>query len=285
MAYIGRVYINPNFITMAELKGIQFLGSLGTLSAYKRKDSDKTFLRGKGGASKEKILNDPTLYNIRDNNAEFGGRSKAGKGIRKALEDIGHLADHNISASLNTLLRKIQLADSVGLKGERIIGLSKHASLLQGFSFNRKHPFDSVVRIPVQCNLDKDAFSARFIIPELLPGINLFIPNKSPLFQFKVTIGVVPDCVYLKENKLYDLPDPTKSCLGNGAYIETEWCPSSIGCNRQELELKLPKPIAASVYTIVVGIGIQYGTLGAGAVIEPVKDAGSAKVISTLGVY
>jgi len=268
---------------MAELKGIPFLGSLGTLSAYKRKDSDKIILRGKGGPSKEKIKNDPTLYNVRDNNAEFGGRSKAGKGIRNALAELGRLADHNISASLNTLLRKVQLADKVGLKGERIIELSKHAGLLQGFSFNRKYPFDSVVRIPVQCSIDKEAFSAIFTIPELLPGINLFIPNKSPLFQIKVTLGAVPDCLYLKEYKVYDLPDPTKSIIGNRGSIETEWFPSSIGCKMQEIELKLPNPIKASAYTLVAGIGIQYGTLGAGAVIEPVPDAGSAKVISTLG--
>lgn len=270
---------------MAELKGIPFIGSLGTLSAYKRKDSDKTFLRGKGGPSREKIMNDPQFELTRHNISEFGGRSKAGKGIRTALIDLGHLADHNISASLNTLLRKIQVADSVSLRGQRMIELSKYASLLQGFNFNQKHPFDSVVRIPVNCAIDKGTLSTKFTIPELLPEINLFIPNKSPLFQFKVTLGAVPDCIYLKELKLYDVSDPTKSLIDNRAFMETEWVPSSIGCKMQEIELKLPNPIKASVYTIVVGIGIQYGTLGAGAVIEPVKDAGSAKVIGTMGVY
>jgi hypothetical protein len=65
---------------MAELKGIPFIGSLGTLSAYKRKDSDKIILRGKGGPSKEQIKNGAQFELTRHNISEFGGRSKAAKG-------------------------------------------------------------------------------------------------------------------------------------------------------------------------------------------------------------
>jgi len=261
------------------------LAKCAVKNSFRRKDSDKIILRGKGGPSKDQIKNGAQFALTRHNISEFGGRSKAGKEIRHALADLGRLADHNISASLNTVLIKIQLADPVNGRGERIIEFSKHASLLQGFSFNRKYPFDTVIRIPVQCTIDKGSLSAKFIIPELLPGINLFIPNKCPLFQIKVTLGAVPDCVYLKEYKVYDLPDTTKSIINNRVSMETEWFVSSIGCKMQEIEVKLPEPIKTSVYTLVAGIGIQYGTLGAGAVIELVPDAGSAKVISTLGVY
>jgi hypothetical protein len=41
---------------MAILKNLtEFTGSLGNISAYRRKDSDKVILRMKGGATKKKI--------------------------------------------------------------------------------------------------------------------------------------------------------------------------------------------------------------------------------------
>lgn len=270
---------------MAELKGIQFLGRIGTLSAYKRKDSDKTFLRGKGGGSKETIATSENCVIVRKNNAEFGGRSKMAKAIRGALTELEWLSDHNISASLNTVLRPVQLADTVSGLGERNIILSRSSHFLQGFNYNRRYPFESVVRNHIQYTMDRDALSARLIIPELLPGINLFIPNKNPLFGFSFVLGAVPDCVFVKKEKgHYKLEDPENSCLNQNKEINTEWYPSSAGCKSMEIELKLPKPIIAPSFTLVLGVGIKYGTLVSGGEIARVENAGCAKVIGALGV-
>ncbi len=92
---------------MAELKGLQFLGTIGTLSAYKRKDSDKTFLRERVEVLKKTIATSPHCDLVRKNNAEFGGRSKMSKAIRESLEELKRLADHNISASINTVLHPV----------------------------------------------------------------------------------------------------------------------------------------------------------------------------------
>ena len=271
---------------MAELKGLQFLGRIGTLSAYKRKDSDKTFLRGKGGGSKETIATSPNCGVVRQNNAEFGGRSKMGRGIRKSLERLGWLADHNISASLNTVLRPVQLVDTVSLLGERNILLSRSSHFLQGFNYNRRYPFESVVRNQIQYTIDPATLSAKLAIPDLLPGINLFIPNKNPLFGFCFVLAAVPDCVFVKGVKsYYTLDDPGASCLGQESNVETVWYPSYEGCKAMEIELKLPKPVIASSFTLVLGVGIMYGTLGIGGEVMRVENAGCAKVIGALGVY
>ena len=270
---------------MAELIGLQFLGKMGTLSAYKRKDSDKTFLRGKGGGSKETIATSPDCEIVRYNNAEFGGRSKMGKGIRTALNSLGWLADHNISASLNTILRPVQVADVISRVGQRNIILSKLPHFLQGFNYNRRYPFETVVRSHIQCTLDRETLSARLTVPDQLPGINLHIPNKNPLFGFCFTLGVVPDCLYMQEYKKHVLQDPGNSCLSNESKIETEWYPSSAGCKSMDIELKLTKPVIAPSFTLVLGVGIMYGTLVAGGEIARVGNAGCAKVIGVLGVY
>jgi hypothetical protein len=271
---------------MAELKGLQIIGTIGTLSAYKRKDSDKTFLRGKGGGSKETIATSPRCEVVRNYNAEFGGRSRMGKGIRNALDKLGWLADHNISASLNTVLRPVQLDDLVNPRGERNVILSRSSHFLQGFNYNRRHPFESVVRNHIQYTMDREMLSAKVIVPELLAGINLIIPNKNPLFGFCFVLGAVPDCVFVKgEKSYYKLEDPDNSCLNYNSVTETEWFPSSIGCKSMEIELKLPKPIIAPSFTLVLGIGIMYGTLVTDGEIARVQNAGCAKVIGALGIY
>jgi hypothetical protein len=271
---------------MAELKGIDFIGSIGNLSAYKRKDSNKTFLRGKGGGSKETIATRESCAGVRKLNAEFAGRSKMGKAIRIAMGELRSLADHNISATLNTVLRPVQLADSIGLVGERNIILSRSSHFLQGFNYNRRYPFESVVRNHLQYTIDRESLTASLSIPNLVPGINLLIPNKSPLFSFYFIMAPVPDCVFIKQEKgFYRLEDPGNSCATNESVLKTEWYPSSIGCNSMEIELKLPKPVIASSFTLVLGVGIRYGTLGIGGEIMQVENAGCAKLIGALGVY
>lgn len=52
-----------------------------------------------------------------------------------------------------------------------------------------------------------------------------------------------------------------------------------------DIELKLTKPVIAPSYTLVLGVGIMYGTLLAGGEIARVENAGCAKVIGVEGVY
>ena len=59
---------------MAKLIGeFQFEGSIGNLSAYKRKDSDKIILRTKGGPSKRRIKTAPEFAVVRLYNLEWNG--------------------------------------------------------------------------------------------------------------------------------------------------------------------------------------------------------------------
>jgi hypothetical protein len=57
---------------MAILKnGLQFTGSVGNLSAYTRRGSDKVIIRTKGGASRDKIKKSPNFKRTRESNSDF----------------------------------------------------------------------------------------------------------------------------------------------------------------------------------------------------------------------
>src|SRR5690606_19509175 len=164
--------LNPK--KMAKLSpGIQFTGSIAGLSAYTMRGSDKIILRTKGGMSKKQVKRLPANSLLRLNNNEWKGCTLTGSNIRKCLHGILHLADYNITGSLNAMAKMIQKLDIVNKQGERSILMSEHKQLLNGLSLNRKTLFDSVVRYPLPVTINRNLASANIIIPELTPGIHL----------------------------------------------------------------------------------------------------------------
>jgi hypothetical protein len=268
---------------MAELIGnIPWIGTLGTLNAYKRKDSDKTILRGKRRPLSEAERNSDKYLLTRLASNEFGGRSRASSSIMTALIELRNLADYNVAGPINAILRPIQVADQVNENGKRSIMLSKHTHLLQGFNFNRKPTFDSVIRSQIGFSIDRENLNARITIPELIKDINLFIPNRHPLFGFSVTLGLVPDFVF--KDGAYQAVNGEGHRDPSRQTVDTEWFPSSIGSKEINLEIKLTKPNLPSSFTLILGVGIRYGTVGEGAVLQRVTYAGCAKIIGALGV-
>jgi hypothetical protein len=65
--------------------GINFTGSIGDISGYTRKGSNKNYARTKGGASKQRIEKAPEFELTRQNYKEFSGCGKAASSIRKAI--------------------------------------------------------------------------------------------------------------------------------------------------------------------------------------------------------
>ena len=179
---------------MAKLTGsLKFTGSFDDFSAYKMRGSDDIILRRKGGPSSEDVKTKPNFENTRRNNQEFAGRSFASRIIMRQLYRLKPLADYNIAGPLNALLRRSQVNDPVNGWGERSILLSKSPQLLEGFNFNRKYTFDSMVRCPFPYTMERETGKLQISIPELLPGIHLYTPEKHPLFAFTIVFGVIPD--------------------------------------------------------------------------------------------
>ena len=154
-----------------------FIGTVGDLTYYKRRDIDEIIVRHKGGAYKERIKKDKAFVNTRKVNAEFGGRSAATKRIISMLFPMKAVADHSFSGELNSLLRAVQQMDTQNDWGKRSVKLSDNPALLSGFSLNKKNSFASIVRNPVRFELDRDNLSAAINLPDLLPGINFFVPG------------------------------------------------------------------------------------------------------------
>lgn len=257
---------------MAKLEGnILFTGTLNNLSAYKMRGSDKIILRRKGGPTKKQVKHSPNFENTRRNNKEFGGRAMAAACIKHCLHPFGFLADHNITAPLNALLRAIQKMDTTSGWGKRHVLLTKHPRLLEGFSLNRRYLFETIVRTPVICSLQKE--QAIIDLPALLPGINFMSPGKYAFYRFIATAGWVPDIYYNEHGYSSKVRQKYAPEI-----LMTDWLPVNAQAPANTISLPaLPKNKPADCST-VIGLGIAFGQTYGDSIV-PEKYVGAAKVM------
>lgn len=256
-------------------EGIGFTGSLGQLSAYRIKGSDKIVLRKKGGPSRKQVLTSKNFVRLRENMKEFAGVGKAVSAIRYPLMDIKHLAEHNFTSGLTKVCKKIQLLDPAGGRGERSILLSQHRYMLAGYRLHIKHPFLSIVTGPVACIFNRETKSAIIQLPGLLKGINLHLPWKQPLYRFSMSLGLISDVTFEKGEYNDHSNEWANTCL------DTAWHVASEPFQSQTLELKLDIPgNIKDTQTLIFGIGIEMGTPTPYGAIEEVKYAGSACILA-----
>ena len=285
MAYVCLIYqfkifyiFVINNLTMPKLTGnIQFTGSLDNLSAYRMRGSDQIILRKKGGATKAKIKMHPNFALTRQNNAEFGGCSRAGTAIRRAISPVIQLAETRIVGQLNALTRVILALDPVNARGERSISFSQHRQLLEGYCLNRQLFFNTVVRNPVGCAIFRETGSANILIPGLVPGVNLYTPPQYHMYRFIMVLGVVPDMVYKSTG--YEPAAPVKYHPAN---IKTDWYPVKEPQGEQSFDLQLDHfTTLAATHTLVLAMGIEFGYPVSNTIISPVKHAGTAAILAT----
>ncbi|MET3878885.1 hypothetical protein [Chitinophaga sp. OAE865] len=257
-------------------EGINFIGRIGNLNAYKLKGSDKIIVRkNTAGPSKADIQSSPTYQRVRENITEFGACSSASKAIRQVLYPVKHLADYNFTPTLCKLAKNIQVMDTAGERGKRSILLSRYGHLLEGFQLNRINTFDSIIRHPVACSINRETGSATIKLPALVLGINFITSRNYARFRFVATIGLVPDIVYkvnnYKSSEQTSLPE----------VIFTEWQSLQQSFEAQSITMQLKELNALSdTKTIMVGIGIEMGVSLSNQVVERIKHAGAAKILA-----
>lgn len=257
---------------MAILKSnLEFTGSLGNLSAYELPGVG-TVLRTKGGAKKKQIQKSPKFQRTRENYTEFSGCAKMGGSIRQSMLVMAPLADYNFTPVLNSLAKTIQLLDTECVRGERNIYLSRYKHLLTGFSLNRNSTFESIVKHPLHCTIDRENKRAVVQLPELMPGVNLILSKQYPLFRFIVNLGGVADRLF-----------STYGYVGapmESRCVYTDWHHATQLFDAAEALVELKDTAALpDDTTLILSVGIQMGTPVTDTVVNPVKYAGCAKIM------
>ncbi len=288
---------------MARVKNLdQITGSLQHLSFYTRKGSDKIFVRTKGGPSKEKIKRNPEFEGLRRNNREFGGCSSMSKQIRQAFGGLDHVADYNLSAALNALMKSIQKTDGEHETGSRDIRLSGYRYTLAGFDFGRKTRFSSLLRVPPGYTIDRENQTATVTIPAFACsfGLNLnadFMQEAvhSGTFRITAALGIVTDMRLNSSGTAYE---PVHDKLGHGVQVRsTPWFSTQGSIGEQVIVLPLVREYANSTDplttppfvpeftdadTLVLTIAVEFSTPDAFGNTVPLRGAGGGMVLGAV---
>ena len=264
---------------MAFLEELQFTGSLGDLSFYHMRGTDKIVVRRKGGASKETIKKSPKFALPRLYMSEFGGCSTMGKEVRFMMHPMRALADYNFSGFINKSLKLIQKQDPTSKLGQRAIELSKHPKLLEGFQLNKYTTFDSMVRSTLNWSIDAEKGSAKVEIPALVRDINFFPNNRHSKFSITISLGVVPDFKFNPRTGKYQAPTWYDTMYGC-SYTSSDWYSALKGSPATTLELALDQLPPEGGYSLMLGIGICFGDSMDDGDVKQIKRAGAAKILA-----
>lgn len=268
---------------MAFLEDLKITGSLGNLSFYYMRGVDKIVVRKKGGAPKEYVKSSPTFKVPRLYMSEFGGCSKMGKEVRFMMHPVRNLSDYNFSGFINKALKVVQKQDGTSELGQRAITLSKHPHLLAGFQLNKATTFDSVIRTPITYTLRRENLSARVTIPALLRDINFHPNNRHARFRIEVSLGIVPDFTFNSKERAYQ-PATWYTSMFTPKSVSSPWYPALKGSPATSLEIKLTDQLPADEgYSLMLTVGVRYGSPMEDDVVKEVKRAGVGKVIAVAG--
>lgn len=262
---------------MAKLNGpFDFEGKLGGLSAYKMKGVKKIILRRPAGPSSKDIKTKDSYGITRRNNSEFGGCSKAGKFARNCFHPLKPVFNFNPTGSINSLMQSIKLLDTVSEFGKRNVLISKAAYLLEGYNFNQRNPFETMVRNPPEATIERSTLSASVKFPALIPHVNFFPPGSHSYFRIVAVLAVLPDLFhkgegYAPEGEFSFYPER----------VVSEWLVVKTGSEAMQLDLQLPGAPSFNSYSLVLSVGIEMGAAGIAGAIETIKHTGCGKILAT----
>jgi hypothetical protein len=267
---------------MAIVKGpIQMTGSIAGVSFYTRRGSDKVIMRTKGGVSKEKMAKAPQYESLRKNQQEWRGCTKFGSLTRYAFGGLHRLADYNLTSVLNGMGKNLMKLDTESELGKRRLQLSKFKQALEGFNFNRNYPFNSVLRVGFSCEINRELLQATVQVPRINAANDILNIQRLPYFRLIVVLGTVTDWHFSETDQVYV---PIELNLNGINQVYTSpWFQTQGIVPEQTLTVQMKEAEQALVsdeITVLVSMGIEFGTVGFTGDPVEVKYAGCGKVIA-----
>ncbi len=255
-------------------------GSMAMVSMYTIQGSDQVIIRTKGGPNKYQIKTKPQFEKVRRNNSEWSGCTKMGSQIRWSFKNMNRIEDYPVTGALNAICKQVQKLDTESEHGKRGIFLSKHKEILVGFSFSRKQVLESVLRIPIETTLNRETGEAHISIPTTNTDLYLYNFRKLPYYRIVANLSGVCDMAIPPDGRNYEYADYNYCDPKNGVY-ESAWLPTTGTQPAIDITLTYPldpAPIPDDV-TLLLCIGIEFGKQGYGDITEPVKYAGTGKIV------
>ncbi len=267
---------------MAIVKGVlQLSGSVKGMSFYTVQGSDQVIMRTKGGANKNKIAKAPEFEGLRKQQKEWSGCTKFGSIVRFAFGGLHRLADFNLTPVLNGIAKNIQKNDATGEIGQRSVLFSQNKEMLSGFNFNRNYPFNTVLRVSPTWQIDRTLLQAIITIPTIQTETDVLNIQRLPYFRLIVALGTVSDVQY--DANLNGYKPIVMDLHGISKTVTSEWYSAQSVVQEHQITVQLDRndvELLIDSVSVVLSMGIEFGTAGYTNEIVAVKHAGCGRVLA-----
>lgn len=220
----GALFTIKNKSPMAKFDGIfEIQGTLKGMTFYKSEGS--SFIRTKGGVSKERFKNDPAFERTRENGQEFKHVAQVGQLLRKSTGNFYKLAkDSKVASRLVKVLSEVKKLDTTSVRGQRVVqnGLVDEVgkNILKGFDFNLNSRFKVVFRNNYQFDTTTGTFSTETFVPQE----DLYFPEGAT----HVKMGIAASRVDLETGSYQTSFSPVLETALNGANQPISLTPSNV---------------------------------------------------------
>jgi len=266
---------------MAIVKGpIVMTGSISNVSFYTRRGSDKVIARSKGGATKEKIKSSPNFEGFRLQQNEWKGCTAFASSLRYSFAGLYRLADYNLTPVLNGFAKNIQKTDTESQNGKRLIAFSNCRYTLENFNFNRNYPFNTVLKVSIMGQIDRETLCAKVQVPRINTETDIQNIQRLPYFRLIVALGAISDLKFNESARSYE---PSVHVMqGISVAVTGEWFPSENLLPEQVITVNLGeefKPLLTNEVSLILSVAIEFGKVGFSGQPQEVKYAGCGKVL------
>jgi hypothetical protein len=268
---------------MAIVKGfLQMTGSIKGMSFYTRVGSDKVIMRTKGGPSKYTVKNGSNYAKLRKHQLEWQGCVKFSQSMRYGIGETYRLADFNLTPVWAGIGKKIIKLDTVNPVGQRTLRFSQCKQEMEGYDLNIKYPITTILRVSPLAELNRETLSATVSLPRINTSTNLQNIKRLPYFRLIISLGTVSDMIYNPDGLVYNY-QPINVKLNNVSNSTlSDWHSTNDVLPAHVLSVQLNEiaiPLLTDDVTVLLSMGIEFGNVGFGGVIEPVKHAGCGKIL------
>ena len=261
---------------------LQITGSIKGVSFYTKVGSDKVIMRTKGGASKETIQNGPRFEKLRKHQVEWQGCVRFAQTMRDAIGETYRLSDFNLTPVWTGMGRQIVKLDTVSAVGQRFLRFSQCRQEMEGYNLNKTYPIASILQVSPLAELNRETLSSTVSLPRINTSSDLQNIQRLPYFRLIVCLGMVSDMMY-DQDGIVNKYQPINAVLnGVKQSVLSDWHSTNDILPAHVLSVQIDEyaiPLLTDDVTVLLSMGIEFGNVGFGGVIEPVKHAGCGKIL------
>jgi hypothetical protein len=192
------------------------------------------------------------------------------------------LADINLTPVWSGMGNKILKLDTVNAVGQRTLRFSQCKQEMEGYDLNIKYPITTILRVSPLAELNRETLSATVSLPRINTKTNFQNIRKLPYFRLIISLGTVSDMMYNPDGLIYNYQPINEKLNHVSNSTLSDWHSTNDVLPAHVLSVQLNEiaiPILTDDITVLLSMGIEFGNVGFGGVIEQVKHAGCGKIL------